>query len=492
MENLKDLVAEKSVLAGVIQHGEEVYYDIKHVVKVSSFTEEDNIVLWTTLERLFDSSESVDYPTLCTNAPSLEMFSKYIPKEKYNKLRNTEISLKNTKLAAARVFKFEAAREAYAATVEMQRKLKSIEGKESVSEIVGLVEREAFSISDKLDDKLDSKPELIGDDVMEHIQHLRDNPSEMIGISSGFTRFDDAIGGGFRSGNVDLIAARTKVGKSMFADAVALHVAGVLKIPVLYLDTEMQKKDHQRRMLASLSNIKTKDIETSKFNESQGMNERIDKAGLKIKDMPYHFKNIAGKKFEETESLIRRWIIKDVGFNEQGETNPCLVIYDYFKLTTSSDMDNLKEFQALGYQMQDMVNLTIEYNFPCLSFVQTNRDGETKETLETISQSDRLSWFASSITIFKKKSSDEMAEDAGASGNRKLIPVASRYGGGLEDFDYINVNLFGDYSRVEEGLTKNELVLASKKQKEGFENTVGDEQQEFKPEKEIEDEGKPF
>jgi hypothetical protein len=73
-----------------------------------------------------------------------------------------------------------------------------------------------------------------------------------------------------------------------------------------------------------------------------------------------------------------------------------------------------------------------------------------------------------------------------------LIPVASRYGGGLEDFDYINVNLFGDYSRVEEGLTKNELVLATKKQKEGFENTVGDEQQEFKPEKEIEDEGKPF
>ena len=75
MENLKDLVAEKSVLAGVIQHGEEVYYDIKHVVKVSSFTEEDNIVLWTTLERLFDSSESVDYPTLCTNAPSLETVS---------------------------------------------------------------------------------------------------------------------------------------------------------------------------------------------------------------------------------------------------------------------------------------------------------------------------------------------------------------------------------------------------------------------------------
>ena len=91
-------------------------------------------------------------------------------------------------MAAARIFKFEAAREAYAATIEMQRKLKSIEGKESVSEIVGLVEREAFSISDKLDDKLDSKPELIGDDVMEHIQHLRDNPSEMIGISSGFTR----------------------------------------------------------------------------------------------------------------------------------------------------------------------------------------------------------------------------------------------------------------------------------------------------------------
>ena len=96
------------------------------------------------------------------------------------------------------------------------------------------------------------------------------------------------------------------------------------------------------------------------------------------------------------------------------------------------------------------------------------------------------------LTLFKRKSEEEIAEDGGESGNRKLVPLIARHGGGLpEEYDYINMNLIGDYGRLVEGFTKSEYILANKKKNEGFDNEVSDEKQEFVIEDE-QDLEKPF
>ena len=197
----------------------------------------------------------------------------------------------------------------------------------------------------------------------------------MMGISTGFSRFDKSIGGGLRRGNVDLIAARAKAGKSLFADSVALHVAGTLGIPVLMLDTEMSREDHIHRLLASMTDVTINDISTGQFGKSSGLQERIKQGVEKLKEIPYKYVTIAGTSFDETLSIMRRWIKKEVGYDENGISNPCLIIYDYLKLTSASQMNDMKEFQALGYLMQQRVNFTIKEKVPCLSFVQLNRDG---------------------------------------------------------------------------------------------------------------------
>ena len=85
-----------------------------------------------------------------------------------------------------------------------------------------------------------------------------------------------------------------------------------------------------------------------------------------------------------------------------------------------------------------------------------------------MSGSDRLIWLCSSFTIFKTKSDEELAEDNGASGNRKLIPIVARHGAGLDDYDYINVDLKGEIGTVEEKMTKSEALKGSRLQQEGF------------------------
>jgi hypothetical protein len=256
-----------------------------------------------------------------------------------------------------------------------------------------------------------------------------------------------------------LVAARPKVGKSVFADNVAINVA-TNGIPVLVLDTEMSKEDHLNRIIANLSGVPINEVATGKFIDDDEKNQKVHQAVEQMENMPYNYVSVAGKPFEQILNIIKRWIIQDVKQDENGRTNDCVVVYDYLKLMSSNSItNNIQEYQALGFQITNLHNLAVKYDFPCLSFVQLNRDGITKESTDAVSGSDRLIWLCTSFSIFKIKSSEELAEDGPRAGNRKLVPIVSRHGAGLDDGDYINMRMDGEYARLNELRTRNEFLV---------------------------------
>jgi hypothetical protein len=235
------------------------------------------------------------------------------------------------------------------------------------------------------------------------------------------------------------------------------------------LDTEMSKEDHINRIIANLSTVPINTVSTGKFSKSAIEKEKVSAAAVKLKDIPYSYISIAGKPFEETLSIMRRWIVQKVGFDENGRTNDCLIVYDYLKLMTSDSIgSSLQEFQVLGFQITSLHNFCVQYDCPCLSFVQLNRDGITKESTDVVSGSDRLIWLCTSFSIFKDKSDEEIAEDGVENGNRKLVPLVSRHGPGLNDGDYINMSMKGDVSKIDEGVTRNELKKSGNQDSQGF------------------------
>ena len=150
--------------------------------------------------------------------------------------------------------------------------------------------------------------------------------------------------------------------------------------------------------------------------------------------------------------------MQEVGQDESGRTNECVVVYDYLKLMSSSSIsNNIQEYQALGFQITSLHNLAGKYDFPCLSFVQLNRDGITKESTDAVSGSDRLIWLCTSFSIFKTKSPEELAEDGPNAGNRKLVPIVSRHGPGMSDGNYINMSMMGEHSCLNELRTRDEF-----------------------------------
>jgi replicative DNA helicase len=356
---------------------------------------------------------------------------------------------------AIQLKKFEFARKIKHLTLKIHKDVDNVTGLESVNEIIQILENPVTEFL-REDDGGDT-PKKIGDNVSEYINFLMENKCDIIGIPTGFNKYDEAIGGGLRRKCVDLVAARPKVGKSVFADNVALNVSSSGK-PVLMLDTEMSKEDHLNRLIANISTVPINEIATGKFIDDDEKREKVSEAVRKIESIPYSYISVAGKPFDQILNLIKRWIVQEVKVDQYGKTNDCVIIYDYLKLMSSSSItNNIQEYQALGFQITSLHNLCVKLDIPCLSFVQLNRDGITKESTDAVSGSDRLIWLCTSFSIFKIKSPEELAEDGPNAGNRKLVPIVSRHGAGLDDGDYINMVMQGSHARLKELKTRNEF-----------------------------------
>ena len=456
--NLTDIGAERAVLAGLFQYGIDAYVEVADVINASSFGHENNQVLYACVQHVVENNSDVDLPSILSAASALnhsERVENQTELQYIKSLFDFPVSQGNIFNFAVQIKKFEFARNIKKLTLKIHKDMDSVNGSESIDEIIGKVEDPVMDFL--REDDGGERPEKIGKDVDEYIEFITENKCDVIGIPSGFDRFDHAIGGGLRRKCVDLVAARPKVGKSVFADNVALNVASD-GIPVLVLDTEMSKEDHLNRIIANLSGVPIQDVATGKFIDDDEQNQKVHEAVEHISQIPYNYVSVAGKPFEQILNIIKRWIIQDVKMDDNGRTNECVVVYDYLKLMSSNSItNNIQEYQALGFQITNLHNLAVKFDFPCLSFVQLNRDGITKESTDAVSGSDRLIWLCTSFSIFKSKSPEELAEDGPQAGNRKLVPIVSRHGAGLSDGDYINMRMLGEHAKLVELKTRNEF-----------------------------------
>lgn len=253
-------------------------------------------------------------------------------------------------------------------------------------------------------------------------------------------------------------------GKSLLGDNIGSHISANIGIPVFNLDTEMLAEDHQNRTTAMLSEVSIDEIETGKFGKNESKRQRVYEAVSKIEKMNYYHQCIGGMPFEEQLAVMRRWLVKEVGLNPDNTAKPCVFIYDYVKLMSEDSITkNIQEYQALGFVMTGLHNFALRYKVPILGFVQLNRDGITKESSDVSSGSDRILWLCSNFTIYKPKSDEEIAQDGPQHGTRKLVPVVARHGKGLDSGDYINMQFKGEFGKITEGKTRNEIAHTKKK-----------------------------
>ena len=465
---LSDPSAERALLSNICQYGDEVYVEVADLICETTFTIDSNKIIYKCLKTILEQNPktTIDIGLIYSTAKDIGVDHILQKKEETLHLKailDFPASKDNSVTFAAKIRKLEIARKLYKELEDVKDKLLEVSGTESITNILGIAEDSIFNFSSKLVDS-DNAPAIVSSGLEDYINNLIENPISQVGISTGFPAYDSAIGGGLRKSTINVIAARPKTGKTLLADNMGFYIANKLKIPVLNLDTEMTKEDHINRLIAMISEVEINKIETGKFTESTVVQSKVDKAVQDLKNTKLFYKSIPGKPFDEQLSIMKRWIVKEVGLNSDGSAKPCVIFYDYLKLMDTQGLgQDMKEYQMLGFMMTSLHNFACKYQIPIVAFVQLNRDGITKETTDTASGSDRIIWLCSNFSIFKRKSDEEIAEDGPDGGNRKLIPVISRHGPGIEDNDYINCHMKGWCAKITEGKTRIELVNKTSK-----------------------------
>ena len=450
---LSDSAAERAVLSGICSFGEEVYIEISDILSESVFTIDSNCWLYKCIQHILskEPKTKLDLASILSAAQEVGLSNILSQKDEIQHLKailSFPVEKNNVKKCATKIKKLEIARLLNNQLEQAKNKIENITGTESISSIVGIAEDTLFNFTNSINE-VDNNPEFIGNHIEDYIEYLGTNPIDQVGISTGFPIYDQAIGGGLRKSTINVIAARPKTGKTLLSDNMGFYIANKLQIPVLNMDTEMTKEDHIHRILAMMTELEINNIETGKFYQSETLKQKVSQAAKDLLNTKLYYKSIAGKSFEEQLAIMRRWLVKDVGLNDDGTAKDCVIFYDYLKLMDSAGISqDMKEYQVLGFMMTALHNFATQYKIPIVAFIQLNRDGITKESTDTASGSDRIIWLCSNFTIFKRKTNEEMAEDGPTNGNRKLVPLISRHGGGLDDNDYINCYMKGWCAKI--------------------------------------------
>jgi len=457
MKVLTDIPAERAVLAAIAQYGYDMYLDVADMIQETSFTVEYNRIVFNCIKHIFkgDKVDKLDVISILSAGSEMGIEPRLDDvklQNHINTLFNCAVDERNARRFAKKIRKLEIARNLRDALDQVKDEVAGLTGEETLAHILNIAESKIFNFASNLSDT-DASPKQISNSLSEYIDYLANNQIDQVGISTQFKIWDASIGGGLRPGTLNLIGARSGVGKSVISSNMGYYIANQHNIPVLNMDTEMTYEDHLHRLLAMASECYIYNIETGKFAQKPNEHEKVKRVAKEIeeKKLPYFHKSIAGMPFEEQLAVMRRWIVKEVGLKSDGKAKDCVIVYDYLKLMTAEGISSsMQEYQLLGLMMTTLHNFAVRYGIPILMFLQLNRDGVDKESTAAASGSDRIIWLCSNFTIFKEKSEEEMEESPSA-GTHKLVVLKARHGGGRNPLDYINCHFRGNMAKITEG-----------------------------------------
>jgi replicative DNA helicase len=428
---------EKSVISAIITQGSEAFLEVDDLISSDSFSDDRHGIFYTVFSHIYNSTnppKKVGWGEFLGAAEQLGL----APEVKDNKnylaeLKHNPCQLDNLRRYAGTLFKNQAKQELRAKAELAIRNLDAIDVSESLDKIISTVETPIFEYIASLNTSSQNIKKL-SDGAREYIYDLLGNPRQNLGVPSFIPQWNEAVGGGYRPG-FHLISASSKVGKSSYSIADCKYIGG-LQIPCLYLDREMVIQVAQTRTIASISKVGTLDIEHGRINPGSIEHGKLLKALNELEELPLYYSNIAALSIDEVISLCRRWLVRYVGYGDNGKINPCLIILDYVKVSNSAEITkNTQEYQAVGFFAQKLADFGVSYDTTISAFCQSNRQND-------VSMSDRLKHSCNSLSYLEKPDDDALIANTHL-GNRLLRIDRTRYGPGLAPNDYIALKLEG-------------------------------------------------
>lgn len=460
---LEAVGAERAVLALCIKKPDSVFI-ADEVLDEADFTNTGNKLIWSLMRDivLSDANASLDHFILISRAEEKGIKDFLKKTQNGDLLQALEETAKNIKEESlnkyvAMVKKATVKRRLLNTCKSLEGDIESHDG--SLLELKGLVEESLLGEMQNINSG-DQDIVNLSTDFEDTINEYADDDA-ILALDIGFPRWQRDCGR-IRNGTITGIFARAKEGKSQLA-AYSMMKVGIDggedlgRLPVLYLDTEMQARDQQMRLCSMMTGIPYHRIESGAWRSKENELRLVRDAFAKIKGAPIYYKNIAGKSIKAVIPIIRKFIHKYVGGRTEGNEPRCLVIYDYIKLMDSSDLKSAQEYQMLGFLLSALHDLATDLNFPMIAFGQLNREALRVDSIGTIGGSDRITHNVDSLTIFRKKKPEELEADGRMRGSHIMKVLIARKGGGHDFDEWINLHFDKSCGSFEEDKRQSEI-----------------------------------
>ena len=177
-------------------------------------------------------------------------------------------------------------------------------------------------------------------------------------ISTGLSKLDHVLGGGFKKGSLYVLAARPGVGKSALAIQMTYECAKH-GLRASYASLEMSSAECCGRLLSNASGVRKP---TSKGFLNAGHKQKLETQVQAMQSWPITFKDDN----QATMQSISAFIAKQRLEGELG-----LVVIDYLQLLSSPGHDS--RVQEVSHISRSLKAMAMEYEVPVLALSQLNR-----------------------------------------------------------------------------------------------------------------------
>ena len=208
----------------------------------------------------------------------------------------------------------------------------------------------------------------IKETIYNSVKRMKDAPPDhLIGMSTGFERLDEVLGG-LVEGTLVTIGGRTGMGKTAFAFNLLRNLSIEKKMSTLYISLESTEQLCTNMLIACTLNIKYRGLLSSQLVVEEW--EKIDKELSRIANAPVYLDTKSTYTIDD--------ICKTVEESVQ-EHQVKVVFIDYLQLIFAKTGFTENRYLELNYITRRLKALAKEFNITIVLLSQLNRNAEDEK-----------------------------------------------------------------------------------------------------------------
>lgn len=352
--------AEESVIGAVLL-SEEAVNEVMDVIHPEDFYVPAHQAIFEAMRELFDSSQAIDAVTVSELLRRRGELEKIGGIQYLTRLVDIVPSTSNVAYYAGIVEEHAKRRELIRAGASVTDIAFNVD--EEIATVLDRAEQAVLGVAEKRASQTLFEVGPMFNDVLEHIEMLEQQGSDLTGLATGYVDIDRKLAG-LQPANLVVVAARPAMGKSSLALGIAINVAAQDE-PVALFSLEMSKEELVQRILSSVGKVDSMKLRSGQLGP---LWQRVVDAAGRMYQAPIFIDDSPVVTVTDIRAKCRR-LKRKRGLS--------LVVVDYLQLMQASNRENRQ--QEISEITRNLKNLARELEVPIIAVSQLNRSLESRE-----------------------------------------------------------------------------------------------------------------